>query len=448
MNGVKSSFQQVTIFFLAVVFVVAGFSRIQGQTASVEKGIWGKLSSGEEVHRYRLSDGSTQAEICDYGAQILGWWQEVPGREHWVNVVRGPANFSQVEGGPVLGAVIGRYANRISGGGFTIDGQRYDLESVNQKGIQIHGGKTGFQRQLWQEEADPQAVGFDAAPAASVTLRLRSADGHEGFPGNMTVWVQYRLVADSDRYSRLEMEFRAETDKPTHLNLTNHAYFDVSGGEGLESCFLYGSEKWQLLEFDKNKIPTGSFLPPDTVGDFVGKYQNLSPQAAGFVPLDHCYRIVDAVDWEFGMNFAGLLYSHSTGLSLRVQTTQPGVQIYTANHFKGQPMPKHGAICFETQHFPDTPNRPEFPSTLLRPGEGYRQVTVYRLAVSGLQFRVDDRDVGSTRSLNHSPVGDFPPIDYEHLKYQHIDRYQTPREGGMPEGGTRLPRLPVLKRGF
>ncbi|MEO0417188.1 MAG: aldose epimerase family protein, partial [Verrucomicrobiota bacterium] len=273
----------------------------------------------------------------------------------------------------------GRYANRISGGGFSIDGQRYNLESVNKKtGIQIHGGKTGFQKQNWKIETDPTVAGLKHHPA-SITLRLQSLDGHEGFPGNVTVWVQYRveafrgpiinMMALSPPQGKLIMEFRAKTDAPTHINLTNHAYFNLSGEGDLTDHYL--SIPTKVLEFDDRKIPTGKILTLAEAG-FEQEFK-LHPSKQTFIPLDHCFVCPPAGS----ETRTAALENHKTGIGMSVETTQPGIQIYTANHFKGDLFPKYGAICFETQHFPDSPNRPEFPSTLLRPNQWFGETTAF-----------------------------------------------------------------------
>jgi aldose 1-epimerase len=302
------------------------------------------------------------------------------GRLH--NVVLGHSNLEAALTRGTLGSVIGRYANRISNGGFEIDGTRYDLESVNKKtGIQIHGGRTGFHKQNWQIEEDPESVGFKKHDSPSITLRLTSPDGHEGFPGKLTVWVQYRLK-DTDPgvitgvwlslpTGDLEMEFRAKTEKSTHVNLTNHAYFNLRGnGSILEHGLRLSCT--EFLEFDDKKIPTGKILPvKGTRFDFL-KEKTISRGVAdlNYEGLDHCFVVPKN-------GVVGTLHDKELGIYMNISTTQPGVQLYTANHFKGNPFPRHGAICFETQHYPDSPNRKEFPSTLLRPGEWLNETTKF-----------------------------------------------------------------------
>lgn len=342
---------------------------------------WGKLKNGDKVKLISLNAGGIRAQVATYGAQIVSL--ELPGdNNEWDNVVLGHPNLEAAEKGGVLGSVIGRYANRIAGGGFTIDQKRFDLESVNKRTkIQIHGGKTGFQRQNWEIEKDPVSVGFPDHPI-SVTLKYVSQDGHEGFPGNLTVWVQYRLkdtrigpitgihltIPSGD----LEMEFRAKTDQPTHVNLTNHAYFNLlgSGSSVLGHNLTLGCKS--MLEFDQQKIPTGKLLSVEgTRFDFTSRDKISRGVVADlYQGLDHCFVVPEK-------GYVGTLYEETSGRSMIITTTQPGVQLYTANHFKDNPFAKFGAICFETQHYPDSPNQASFPSTLLRPGEWLVETTTF-----------------------------------------------------------------------
>ncbi|MDF1813966.1 MAG: galactose mutarotase [Verrucomicrobiales bacterium] len=336
---------------------------------------WGTLKNGESVKFITLRRGAASLKIATLGAQITELNVPLENGKHR-NVVLGHPDLTSAETQGTLGAAIGRYANRISQSGFTIDGTRYDLESVNPKtGIQIHGGRTGFQRQNWEIETAPESAGFKPTQVA-ITLKHFSPSGHEGFPGNVTVWVQYRLANSAGESSEknksllvLEMEFRAKTDAPTHINLTNHAYFNLAGEGTIENqaMTLHCPE---YLEFDDRNIPTGKVLPVEnTRFDF--RKQKLFTTLDESTRLDHCF--VVPPDGEIGH----LTLPGKNDLTMSIFTNQPGVQIYTANHFKGNPFPKYGAICFETQHYPDTPNRPEFPSTLLRPGEWLTETTRY-----------------------------------------------------------------------
>ncbi|MCB1079196.1 MAG: galactose mutarotase, partial [Verrucomicrobiae bacterium] len=283
--------------------------------------------------------------------------------------------FAEYEAGhPLFGSVVGRYANRISGGGFSIDGVRHDLKTVNPKtGVHIHGGKEGLASQLWEVKA------YRLKPTAVAEFTHVSPAGHEGFPGRVEFKVIYRWTAGRI----LEIEYRATADQPTHVNLTNHAYFNLGGmasGDIRNHVLTLQSDR--ILEFDDRKIPTGGFLDvtgtpfdfrrPRTIGS------RLAQVAGG--GYDHCYVLTQPGQVADPTLFARL-EDPKSGRVMEVLTTQPGVQLYTANYLKPPFLP-HQGVCLETQHFPDSPNRPEFPSTLIRPGEEYREVTVFRFSVA------------------------------------------------------------------
>lgn len=355
------------ILFAIVAILLASITHLS--CAGVTVTGWGALETGETVQLIQIERPGIRASIATYGAQLVTL--EVPDRDgEFGNVILAHKSLEEAEKGGVLGSVIGRFANRIADGGFTIDGRRFDLESVNGKtGVQIHGGKTGFQRRNWEIEPDPVAAGF--APAdESITLKYLSADGEEGFPGNLTAWVQYRLEENS-----LVLQYRARTDRPTHVNLTNHAYFNLAGnGDILGHELLLRSD--QYLDADERKVPTGKILGVNrTRFDF--RYRrnvsrDLPPEK--YPGLDHCFVVPDN-------GRVGELLDLKSGRRMRIETTQPGVQVYTANHFRGNPFPRFGAICFETQRYPNSPNITSFPSSLLRPGETYDETTRFTFDV-------------------------------------------------------------------
>ena len=369
-----------TVFSLAFLICSSGvYCGEENRKSPVEVESWGSIPGGGEVQLITLHNGNLTAEIATYGAQVVRLL--VPDRSgKRENVVLGHPNLETALGKEPFAAVIGRYANRIDRGGFTIDGKRFDLESVNRRtNIQIHGGKTGFHRQNWTIEENPEKAGFAWRPA-SITLRHESEDGHEGFPGNLTVWVQYRLESiskDPASAGDLVMEFRAKTDRPTHVNLSNHAYFNLRGVGTSILDHLLKLDCGEYLEFDDRKIPTGKILSVENTRFDYRKRQRTDRGAFSdeFPGLDHCFVVPES-------GKVGVLSDPVSGRTMEVITTQPGVQIYSANHFKGKPFPKHGAICFETQHYPDTPNRETFPTTLLRPEDAYFESTRF-------SFRVD-----------------------------------------------------------
>jgi aldose 1-epimerase len=310
------------------------------------------------------SSQKTRVVLAEYGALLVS--VGTADREGEVgHVTLSYRSLEEALAGGVFGSVIGRFANRIGGGGFEIDGKRHELESVNKDGVHIHGGATGFHRQLWKGEAT----------GAGVVFSLSSPDGHEGYPGKVEVSVTYTLTNDNI----LRLDYAGTTDRPTHLNLTNHVYFNLAGSGDIREHVLE-MDCEQVLAIDPRKVPTGAFLDvAETPFDFreakpVGR-EIESVEGGGY---DHCF-VVPRRDAAL-VPFATLADPVS-GRTMEIATTKPGVQIFTANSFKGEPFPRWGAICFETQFFPDTPNRPEFPPSLLRPGEVYRHTTEFRFGV-------------------------------------------------------------------
>ena len=274
------------------------------------------------------------------------------------------------------GALIGRYANRIGGGKFSMDGKEYHL-TVNENGNTLHGGE-GFGRRVWQPVEESEKDG------ASVTLRLESPDGEDGFPGNVTMDVTYTLTDDNC----LRIEYRGTSDGKTPINMTNHSYFNLSGEGEMATDHILWVDADAFTEAGGDLLPTGRLLPvKDTPFDFT------SPKAVG-KEIGSDYPAVKSVDgydlnfvingWDGSMKRVASLSSPKTGLYMEVYTDKPGVQFYTDNADDpvpgkcGKPYPRHGAVCLETQFFPDTPNHPEFPGGFIAPGEMYHFTTEYR----------------------------------------------------------------------
>lgn len=334
--------------------------------------IWGKTPEGKEVRIYTIgNDHGTRVRVADYGALLVSI--ETRDKQGSVSdITLSYGSLDEALAGGVFGSVIGRFANRISGGGFSIDGERFDLDSVNPKtGVHIHGGKTGFHRQVWEstsgtEKGEPY-----------VSFSLVSPNGHEGYPGTVEVQATYRLTADN----ALRIEYRGSTDAPTPLNLTNHVYFNLASSGDVADHLLEMTPVERLV-VDDRQVPTGEVVPvfdspfdlrrPTRLGDVLGEVEG-----GGF---DHCFVIAQSSLAKGPVVVAKLSHPES-GRTMEVSTTKPGVQVYTANHFKGEPYPKWGGICFETQHFPDAPNQPTFPESVLRPKERYFHVTEFRFGV-------------------------------------------------------------------
>jgi aldose 1-epimerase len=285
--------------------------------------------------------------------------------------------------GSHFGSAVGRFANRIAGGKFTLDGKEYTLAKNNGPN-HLHGGPTGFGKRIWKSEE----LNLAGLKQQGIKFTYHSKDGEEGFPGNMEVSITYTL----DDNNELRMGYEAKTDKTTVVNLTNHAYWNLAGadsGQVLDHVLMVNAD--QYLEVDNTLIPTGKllsvkgtaldFTEPKPIGRDIAEVKKFRP-ANGY---DHCFVLNKRPTRAFAPQLAARATSAKSGITMEVSTTEPGVQLYTANHFDGSPgvagAPQHGAFCLETQHYPDSPNKPDFPTTTLKPGETYRQITVHKFSV-------------------------------------------------------------------
>lgn len=322
----------------------------------------GATREGVPVHRWTLERAGTRVGLLTYGGVVRS--VEVAGRDGTVaDVVLGFPDLAGYQNipGRYVGALIGRYANRIAGASFTLDGVTHRVSS-NEGPNSLHGGTNGFDRRVW--DAEPVDDGGECA----VRLSRVSPDGEEGFPGRLAVSVTYALEADG----ALRIEYRAVTDAPTHVNLTSHTYWNLGGaGSGPATGHELRIAAGRYTPVDGSLLPTGERAPVDgTRFDF----RERRPVGPGY---DHNY-VLDAPDGE---RPAAELYDPVSGRVLTVTTTEPGLQLYTGDHFDGKPYGPGAGIALETQHFPDSPNRPAFPSTVLRPGEEYVSRTTYGFAV-------------------------------------------------------------------
>ncbi|MFG2646775.1 aldose epimerase family protein [Streptomyces sp. NPDC048436] len=319
--------------------------------------LFGTLPDGTPVHRWTLERGGTRIRVLTYGGIIQS--AEVPDRSGRREPVA--LGFDALQGyldhpGPYFGALVGRYANRIADAGFTLDGRAYRLARNNAPNS-LHGGDTGFDKRVWEA----------AEVAHGVRLSLVSADGDEGYPGRLAVSATYTL----DEAGGLRIAYEARTDAPTVVNLTNHTYWNLAGaGSGGAGGHEVRIDASRFTPTDGTQIPTGAYEDVDgTRFDF----RAARKVGAG---IDHNYVLDKGLTAE-PVEVAELSDAAS-GRVLTIATTEPGLQLYTADHFdEGLPFAPGDGVALETQHFPDSPNRPEFPSTVLRPGEVYRSETVY-----------------------------------------------------------------------
>lgn len=341
---------------------------------------FGTMPDGRDVDLYMLTnENGMQASVTTYGGIVTAL--TAPDRHGgFTDVVLGFDAFEgYLAGHPYFGAIIGRYCNRIGNGTFDLDGRTYTL-ARNNDGHHLHGGVTGFDKALWL--AAPGVT--DAGPRLQMTYV--SQDGEEGYPGRLEVVVSYTLTNDNE----LRIDSRATTDRPTHVNLTNHSYFNLAGpggGDILNHIVTINAERFTPV--DAGLIPTGELRHvAGTPMDF------RSPVAIGarIDDDDQQLRFGHGYDHNWILNMAGMALSFAarvseptTGRVMEVLTTEPGVQFYSGNFLDGSLTGKADtvfrrrcAFCLETQHFPDSPNRPEFPTTILRPGDVYRTTTIYR----------------------------------------------------------------------
>jgi aldose 1-epimerase len=348
--------------------------------ARIERRPWGTNAEGREVELIALArEGAPAVTIASHGASIVSI--VMPDRAgKTADVVLGYGDLAGYLGDTAfLGAVVGRYANRIARGEFTLDGKRYPLARNNGPN-HLHGGPQGFHRRRW----GPRVVSGPEGDALELTYV--SADGEEGYPGTLSATVTYTLTADGG----LRLDYAATTDTPTVVNLTNHAYFNLAG-EGLGDVLghVMQIEADAFTPVDETQIPTGEVRSVEgTPLDFrtstpVGQRVDAAhPQLQAGGGYDNNF-VVRGEPGE--LRLAARVHEPASGRVLEVLTTQPGLQFYSGNFLdgtivgkSGRPYGRRSGLCLETQHFPDSPNQPAFPSAVLRPGERYRQTTVYR----------------------------------------------------------------------
>ena len=350
-------------------------SEKMGTKAGITKAAWG-TTDGKEVSLFTLTNAKgVQVKISNYGATVTSW-VSLDKNNKASGIVLG---FDSLSGylakPPYFGAVVGRYGNRIAKGKFKIDTAQYTLATNNGPNA-LHGGLKGFDKQIW-----------DATPAndstASLLLSYVSKDGEEGYPGNLKVTVRYTLTDDNE----LKIEYNATTDKATILNITNHSYFNLTG------------DVINTILNHTLMIDADNYTPVDTTLIPTGEIKSVKGSPFDFTKAKKIGLEIGAVSGGYDHNFVlnkkdsslskiAELKDSISGRTLEVFTTQPGVQFYTGNFLdgtistsEGKKINQHAALCLETQHFPDSPNQPKFPTTLLLPGQQFHSVTVYKLSL-------------------------------------------------------------------
>lgn len=342
---------------------------------------FGVTAKGESIDAFTLENNrGVSVRILTYGG-IINELRAPDRNGKCDNVVLSLPDVRAHENRANFSSLLGRYANRISGGGFTLDGRRYELNS-NAQGISSHGGPGGYGARRWS------AAAFQSSDIAGVVLHDLSFAGENGFPGNVSMQVSFTLTSDNV----LRIEYRGTTDQPTVLNPSHHVYFNLAGGG---SVFEHRAQVFasRYTPIDERKLPIGVFE------EVTGTPLDLRTpvRLAERVDADHPQiRIARGFDHNFVLDkpkvdeltLAARVEEPASGRALEVRTTEPGLQVFTANGFdgslkdaRGRPLERGAGIALEPQHYPDSPNQPTFPSTVVRPGETFQSVTEYRLLV-------------------------------------------------------------------
>ncbi|CAL9590765.1 aldose epimerase family protein [Streptomyces sp. enrichment culture] len=357
---------------------VGGTAHASGGRKPVKE-LFGKLADGTKVYRWSLGNGGTRMKVLSYGGVVQSL--EIPDRRgRYANVSLGFDNLDDyVARSPHFGALIGRYGNRIAKGRFTLDGKEYQL-SVNDGENSLHGGALGFDYRVW--DVEPFTRGSDTG----LVLHYTSVDGEMGYPGTLRAKVTYTLTRRGD----WRIDYEATTDKATVVNLTSHVYWNLAGeGSGTIEDHELSIAASRFTPTDAGLIPTGELARVSgTPFDFrrakpIGRdIRDAHPQLVTAKGFDHNWVLDKGITDR--PEHVATLRDHASGRTLRIATDQPGLQFYSGNFLDGTLTGPGGslyrqgdALCLETQHFPDSPNHPSFPSTVLRPGETYRTSTVH-----------------------------------------------------------------------
>jgi aldose 1-epimerase len=373
------------VFALLSIF----FSNCQSKTEetktmqpTITKESFGTLADGQSADLYTLTNADSMVvQITNYGG-IITKWMAPDKNGQMADVVLGFDSLSAyVKNNPFFGALVGRYGNRIAKGSFTLDGETYPLVKNNGPN-HLHGGTVGFDKKIWKAEE------IQGDSTAGLKLTYTSADMEEGYPGKLDVTVTYTLTNSGE----LKIDYMATTDKPTVVNLTNHCYFNLTGMKRDVLNHEVTIKADSLVAVDATLIPTGKLIPvegtpfdfrtPKPIGARIDEVSDEQIKMGG--GYDHCW-VINRAD-ESMLKIATVTDPES-GRTLEVSTTEPGVQFYTGNFLsgavsgKGVTYTKRMGFCLETEHYPDSPNQPQFPSVVLRPGETYSTSTIFKMTV-------------------------------------------------------------------
>ncbi|MBI9017075.1 MAG: galactose mutarotase [Phycisphaerae bacterium] len=366
------------LLFVAALFV--SFCGCQSGQKSITKDSFGSTGDGKKVDVYTLTNANgVQVEITNYGAIVVSL--KVPDRNGEIaDITLGYDKLEDyIKDTPYFGAIVGRYGNRIAKGKFTLDGKGYTLATNNDEN-HLHGGIKGYDKVVWEAEM------VERCDSVGLKLSYLSKDGEEGYPGNVQITVTYLLNNDNE----LDIEYHATTDKATPFNPTHHSYFNLAGqgnGDILNHQMMINADRFTPV--DAGLIPTGQlksvkgtpmdFTTPTAIGKRVNQNDQQLVYGKGY---DHNWVLND---WDGKMNSAAKVYEPTSGRVMEVLTTEPGIQFYCGNFLDGSNVGKGGKVyehrfgfCLETQHFPDSPNQKDFPSTILKPGETYSHRTIYK----------------------------------------------------------------------
>lgn len=366
---------------LALLLATVCASAAAAPTCSVQSRPYGTLSSGETVHAHTIRSPRIEVTVLNYGGIIHAI--KVPDREgKLANVVRNLQTLADYERSPTFSRIIGRYAGRIGDGGFTLDGKRYKLAALPD-GVTVHGGPGGFGSRLWtSREAE-----------CGVDLSLRSPDGENGFPGNLQVNAAFRLED-----SGLRIDYTVTTDKATVVNLTHHAYFNLGDAPDVYGQVLQvHADHW--LPTDSRRVPLGTIAP------VTGSLDLRSGRTLGAVAhsSEEAIKANNGLDHSFVLKgkHAATLSDPASGRTLDVFTSEPGLVVFSGNGFngslrdaEGRPVSKGAGLALETQHFPNSPNIPTFPTTVVRPDAPLRSTTIYRFGTDASSIPAKDSGRG------------------------------------------------------